>query len=126
MGCRRLGFSSLGPGAGGGWGGGRLLSVPAGGGGGRGGGGFWPAGWGRRLGRVPIVIEPPEVERLRGGGAFVPAGWGTDEIGRAVLLLAAAEGRTAERVLAAVDELYRKGEMREQQAVLRVLAYLPE
>jgi len=84
------------------------------------------SGCGRRLGRVPITIETTEVERLRSGGAFVPAGWGTDEIGRGVLLLAAAEGRSTERVVAAVDELYRKGELREQQAVLRVLAYLPE
>ena len=84
------------------------------------------SGCGRRLGRVPITIETPEVERLRNGGAFVPAGWGMDEIGRAVLLLAAVEGRAPERTAAAIDELYRKGEMREQQAVLRVLAYLPD
>jgi hypothetical protein len=84
------------------------------------------SGCGRRLGRVPITIETPEVERLRNGGAFVPAGWGMDEIGRAVLLLATVEGRPPERTAAAIDELYRKGELREQQAVLRVLAYLPD
>ncbi len=52
---------------------------------------------------------------------FQPLGWGLDEVGRALLLLAAT-GTTAE----AVSDLYAQGELREQQAVVRVLAYLPE
>jgi hypothetical protein len=63
---------------------------------------------------------------MKDGAAFVPVGWGTDELGRALLLLAAAEGRSPGLPAAIVDDLYRKGEMREQQALLRVLAYLPE
>jgi hypothetical protein len=46
-----------------------------------------------------------------------------------LLLLAAAEGTVdaavANGFAAAVDELFRMGEMREQQAILRVLAHLP-
>src|SRR4029079_3708724 len=57
--------------------------------------------------------------------AFVPNGWGTDELGRALLLLAAMEGRPAGVMAGVLEDLYRRGEMREQQAWLRVLAYLP-
>jgi hypothetical protein len=65
---------------------------------------------------------------LRAEGApFVPVGWGTDEVGRSLLLLAGA-ATTAEpaTVAGVVDDLFRMGEMREQQAVLRVLQFLPD
>ena len=85
----------------------------------------WCSG-GRRLGRVPLVLGDSDTRRLMtDGAAFVPAGWGTDELGRALLLLAATEGRPPDRLAEAFEDLYRKGEMREQQALLRVLAYLP-
>ena len=84
------------------------------------------SGAGRRLGRVVLDVSDEEAAQVRSGKAvFVPAGWGADELGRALLLLAAAAGRPAAEVANIVDELFRKGEMREQQAVLRVLAYLP-
>jgi hypothetical protein len=84
------------------------------------------SGCGRRLGRAVIVLSESDGQRLLAAGApFVPAGWGTDEVGRASLLLAAAEQRDPALVLDAVDELFRKGEMREQQAILRVLHLLP-
>jgi hypothetical protein len=84
------------------------------------------SGCGRRLGRAVIALPEPEGGRLLAAGApFVPAGWGMDEAGRAALLLAAAAGRDPALVLDAVDELFRKGEMREQQAILRVLHLLP-
>lgn len=89
------------------------------------------AGWsgaGRRLGRAPVAVDAAAAEALRkAGAAFMPSGWGADEVGRALLLLAAAEATAdPERVPAAVDELFRLGEMREQQAVLRVLSFLPQ
>lgn len=85
------------------------------------------SGCGRRLGRSVIALSESEGQRLRDGGApFVPAGWGLDEAGRGALLLAAAGGRDPATVADAVDELFRKGEMREQQAILRVLSLLPE
>src|SRR5688500_12401335 len=83
------------------------------------------SGAGRRLGRAAIEVSDEQAIALRGQGAlFVPRGWGADELGRGLLLLVGAEGRDAAEVAPAVDELFRKGEMREQQAVLRVLGYL--
>ena len=77
----------------------------------------------RRLGRAALVLDEGEAKELvRQGAPFVPAGWGADEAGRALLLLAPAAGPQAE----AVVDLFAKGEMREQQAVLRVLAHLPD
>jgi hypothetical protein len=86
------------------------------------------SGAGRRLGRAVIEIGQEGEATLRAEGApFVPAGWGTDELGRAILLLAAADTtRDPAKVVVAVDDLFRMGEMREQQAVLRVLGHLPE
>jgi hypothetical protein len=83
------------------------------------------SGAGRRLGRAAIELTAAEAATLR-GAPFVPVGWGRDELGRGLLLLAGSAGTEAEKRAAAVDELFRMGEMREQQAVLRVLPYLPE
>jgi hypothetical protein len=84
------------------------------------------SGCGRRLGRAVIALSEAEAQRLQAGAApFLPVGWGLDEAGRGALLLAAADGREPALVLDAVDELFRKGEMREQQAILRVLSLLP-
>lgn len=86
----------------------------------------WSAA-GRRLGRVPVAPGDDDRRTLTEHRApFVPAGWGADELGRALLLLAAVEGRALELLPPFVEELYRKGELREQQALLRVLAYLPQ
>jgi hypothetical protein len=86
------------------------------------------SGCGRRLGRSTLAIAPAEADALLAGGApFVPQGWGTDEAGRGLLLLAAVDGsRRPDQIADAVAELFAKGEMREQQALLRVLAHLPE
>jgi hypothetical protein len=85
----------------------------------------WCSG-GRRLGRAPLVLVDADTSGLMTDGAvFVPNGWGTDELGRALLLLAATEGRPLALLAGVFEELYRKGELREQQALLRVLAYLP-
>jgi hypothetical protein len=82
---------------------------------------------GRRLGRAPLLLSEDDGRALvKDRASFVPAGWGTDELGRALLLLAATEGRPPDLLLPLVEDLFRKGEMREQQALLRVLAYLPE
>jgi hypothetical protein len=85
------------------------------------------SGAGRRLGKAVLALEPAEVAALRVAGApFVPQGWGADECGRAVLLLAALEGRAPDRQQALVEELYRTGELRERQALLRLLGALAE
>jgi hypothetical protein len=82
---------------------------------------------GRRLGRSPLVLGEDDRRALEEERApFVPLGWGTDELGRALLLLAATDGQPPALLPPRVEDLFRKGEMREQQALLRVLAYLPE
>jgi hypothetical protein len=80
---------------------------------------------GRKLGKAPLVLTAADAEKLVGAPfPFVPVGWGIDEAGRALLLLAAVQGPQAEQA-AAVADLFATGELREQQAVVRVLAHLP-
>jgi hypothetical protein len=79
---------------------------------------------GRRLGKAPLAPTAAEASRFVGAGLpFVPVGWGLDEAGRALLLLAALEAQGSPD---AVTELYATGELREQQAIVRVLAHLPD
>jgi hypothetical protein len=88
--------------------------------------GAWSSA-GRRLGRTPLVVSEDDRHALAADRAlFLPFGWGTDELGRALLLLAATQGQPQALMSPLVEDLFRKGEMREQQALLRVLAYLPE
>lgn len=91
-------------------------------------GGFarsWSAA-GRRLGREPVAVAAGEAARLEAEGApFVPEGWGLDEAGRAALLLAAVRAVPAGELVERVEELFRTSELREQQALVRALAYLP-
>ena len=75
------------------------------------------AGAGRRLGTVAIGDD---AARITEAGLTWPASAGVDECGRAALLLAASPSAPL------VRELVRRGEVRERQAVLRVLAALPE
>lgn len=82
---------------------------------------------GRRLGRARLDLADDDRRALvEERATFVPLGWATDELGRVLLLLAAAEGRPPELLPPLVEDLFRKGELREQQALLRVLAHLPE
>jgi hypothetical protein len=84
------------------------------------------SGCGRRVGRAALVLPDNEAQRLiREGLPLVPAGWGRDEAARGLLLLAALEGRPAAAGRVAVERLYRQGEMREQQAIVRMLGHLP-
>jgi hypothetical protein len=101
----------------------------------------WSAA-GRRLGRATLALSPEEQARLRPPAPALPPdlasdlasdlprdlapdGWGADECGRALLLLAALPGLAPESHLGRLEELYRTGELREQQALLRCLASLP-
>lgn len=76
---------------------------------------------GRKLGKAPI--SPDDASKLR-----IP--WsstsGVDECGRAALVLAAIGSLDHAEHVPFVRDLIRRGEMRERQAVLRVLAALPE
>jgi hypothetical protein len=80
----------------------------------------WSAA-GRRLGHAKLTATADEERTL----PLSPTGFCMDEYGRALLLLAVLAGHPPSMHAALVDDLYAKGELREQQAVLRVLPYLP-
>jgi hypothetical protein len=85
------------------------------------------SGAGRRLGKGALALSDAEVGQLRAAGApFIPQRWGADECGRALLLVTALGTLPAAGHPALVEELYRTGETRERQALLRSLAYLPD
>jgi hypothetical protein len=83
------------------------------------------AGAGRRLGAEPVTLDAAEAERFRAAALPVPDGWGLDEIGRTALLRAALVHLPEAAHRGFVDELFRRGDNRERQAVLRALALLP-
>jgi len=76
---------------------------------------------GRRLGTAPIAAP-----KLRELGLAWPAEVGVDEAGRGALALAAVAAMPPDDHVAFVRDLIRRGEVRERQAVLRVLAALPD
>jgi hypothetical protein len=85
------------------------------------------AGAGRRLGRSPVELTPAERAGAREAGMEAPPeAWGVDECGRGALVLAGLTPRSPEQRKGLVADLFYRGEYRERQALLRVLAYLPE
>ena len=85
----------------------------------------WSAA-GRRLGRAPLEMPTTDIARLGpDGAAFALQTWATDECGRGVLLAAALSGLPPAEQATLVAELYRTGEVRERQALLKWLAFLP-
>ena len=82
------------------------------------------AGAARRLGRAPITAA--DAARLEQLGVPWSSASGADECGRAALVLAAVGALPASEHVALVRDLFRRGDARERQAVLRVLAGLPE
>jgi hypothetical protein len=84
------------------------------------------AGAGRRLGRDAVLISDAEGAALKAAGlAPFPRALGLDECGRGALVLKALEPLDAMQMLELASEIYHRGEIRERQALLRVLAYLP-
>ena len=78
---------------------------------------------GRQLGTH--AIDDADAERLARAGVPWRNGAGIDECGRAALLLAFASTRPDHEHVEVVGHLYRRGEVRERQAVVRVLPALP-
>ena len=78
---------------------------------------------GRRLGRAPI--GDADAARLAERGLPIAPTTGADECGRAALVLAAIASLDVAQHVPLVSDLVRRGEVRERQAVLRVLAGLP-
>lgn len=81
---------------------------------------------GRRTGSETVVPTPEEADRLRIAGAWPLVGWGLDECVRAALLLRAMQATDRETHVPLARSLYLRGTIRERQALLRVLAWLPE
>jgi hypothetical protein len=79
---------------------------------------------GRRIGRAPI--GEADATQLAALGLPWAATSGADECGRAALVLAAVAARDPAEHVALVHGLFRRGEIRERQAVLRTLAALPD
>jgi len=79
---------------------------------------------GRRLGRVPI--GEASTTQLAALGLPWSAASGADECGRAALVLAALAALDPAEHVALVHGLFRRGELRERQAVLRALAAMPD
>ena len=83
------------------------------------------AGASRRIGGEPVVLEPDEVSALRSAETGTPEGQPLDEVTRAAFLLRALECLPPAGHAAFVDEVYRRGDSREQAALLRALCLLP-
>jgi hypothetical protein len=84
---------------------------------------------GRRLGRTALVVgraDPDESRLAEAGITLPPEGWGLDEAGRAALLLKRLGVADREDRTALANEVFYRGEVRERQALLRILAYLPD
>jgi hypothetical protein len=79
---------------------------------------------GRRLGRAPI--GEALAAKLAAAGLPWAAGSGADECGRAALVLAALGALDPAEHVPLVRDLLRRGEIREREAVLRVLAGMPD
>jgi hypothetical protein len=79
---------------------------------------------GRRIGQTPITRA--DAARITTAGLLVPAGMGADLCARGALVLAAAWAIPAAEQVELVRDLFKRGDARERQAVLRVLAGLPD
>jgi hypothetical protein len=86
----------------------------------------WSAA-GRRLGRAPLAFASSEIQALGADGASLARqSWAMDEAGRGVLLGAVSSGLAPADHPRLVEELYRTGEVRERQALLKALPFLPD
>lgn len=77
----------------------------------------------RRLGRVPLVEMPLSIAGT--DGSVELGAWSSDDAGRAVLLVALAEG-SPDQLAGCLADLYYQGDSREKRAIIRTLALLPD
>jgi hypothetical protein len=81
----------------------------------------------RRTGRSALGLTPPDVARLREVGLTWPmTRWALDDLARAALLVRASEVLDSRELVSLVDRVYRHGDTRERQAVLRALPLLAD
>ena len=81
---------------------------------------------GQRLGSHAVTPTLEEVAQLQAVGLWPFVGWGADECGRAALLIQAMLVTPPDAQGPLLDSLYLRGTIRERQALLRTLAFLPE
>jgi hypothetical protein len=81
---------------------------------------------GRRLGAEAVRFAPNEQARLAEVGLRAPGSWALDDLGRAALLVRAAERWPFEAHVRLASDLFLKGDNRERRAVLQTLSVLPE
>src|SRR5262245_47112425 len=80
---------------------------------------------GRLLGANPVALTATEAKEFQAKELLPPQAWGLDEIGRTALLLAALLRLPEAAHHDLVDDLFSRGDTREQQAVLKALPILP-
>jgi hypothetical protein len=79
----------------------------------------------RHTARAALGLTPDDVRRLREVGITWPlTRWALDDMARTALLLRAGETLTSADFQGVVDAVYRKGDTRERQAILRALPLL--
>jgi hypothetical protein len=84
------------------------------------------AGAGRRLGAAVAELRLDETAKLRDAGLVAPQRWPVATFARAALLLHALNVLTSEQHPEFIREVYRRGDFREQAAVLQSLILLPD
>jgi hypothetical protein len=85
------------------------------------------AGASRHAGRGALALTAEDAARLRAVGLTWPVSrWAVDDLGRATLLLRAADVLAPSPFITLVHKCYRDGDTRERQAVLRALPLLPQ
>jgi hypothetical protein len=81
----------------------------------------------RHAGRSALSLTPADESRLRELGVTWSLGrWALDDLARAALLLRAGDVLDGHELADLIDRVYRKGDTRERQAVLRALPLLRE
>jgi hypothetical protein len=81
----------------------------------------------RHTSRSALALTPEDVARLRELGVTWSLGrWALDDLARAALLLRAGDVLDGHDLAGLIDRVYRKGDTRERQAVLRALPLLRE
>jgi len=84
------------------------------------------AGAGRRLGEGEPPVAPDDLARLRQAGLVAPERWPLAMFARAALLMRALSTLPADEHPNFVRELYRRGDFKEQSAILQSLILLPD
>lgn len=84
------------------------------------------AGAGRRLGDAPVVIEAAVHDAIVRAGLESPEGWRLCDVGRSLLLQRVLDAVPSDQHEPFVAQLFKQGDNREREALLKTLCMLPE